>query len=71
MSFVKTTFPGSDIELSKNLKTGESNFNGEHVREGLVCIVAVKLGNPEFERRKKTRFANPEASIKTATPDAW
>jgi hypothetical protein len=26
MTFVKTTVPGSDIELSKNLKTGEANY---------------------------------------------
>jgi hypothetical protein len=38
----------------------DSNFNGEHVREGLSCIVAVKVPNPEFEGQTKTRLGNPE-----------
>jgi hypothetical protein len=39
---------------------GDSNFNGEHIREGLSCIVAVKVPNPEFEGQTKTRLGNPE-----------
>jgi len=44
----------------KLLKDADSNFNGEHVREGLSCIVAVKVPNPEFEGQTKTRLGNPE-----------
>ncbi|XP_006850688.2 DNA gyrase subunit B, chloroplastic/mitochondrial isoform X1 [Amborella trichopoda] len=36
------------------------NLSGEHVREGLTCIVSVKVPNPEFEGQTKTRLGNPE-----------
>lgn len=29
------------------------SFSGEHVREGLTCIVSVKVPNPEFEGQTK------------------
>lgn len=29
------------------------NLSGEHVREGLTCIVSVKVPNPEFEGQTK------------------
>lgn len=29
------------------------NLSGEHVREGLTCIVSVKIPNPEFEGQTK------------------
>nr|CAD1829116.1 unnamed protein product [Ananas comosus var. bracteatus] len=35
-------------------------LSGEHVREGLTCIVSVKVPNPEFEGQTKTRLGNPE-----------
>ncbi|TXG70177.1 hypothetical protein EZV62_005112 [Acer yangbiense] len=36
------------------------NLSGEHVREGLTCIISVKVPNPEFEGQTKTRLGNPE-----------
>ncbi|GKD13724.1 DNA gyrase subunit B, chloroplastic/mitochondrial-like protein, partial [Tanacetum coccineum] len=35
-------------------------MSGEHVREGLTCVISVKLPNPEFEGQTKTRLGNPE-----------
>ncbi|KAG2310257.1 hypothetical protein Bca52824_021814 [Brassica carinata] len=39
------------------------NLNGEHVREGLTCIVSVKIPNPEFQDQTKmylrALFPNP------------
>lgn len=45
---------------SKVIKDKEINLSGEHVREGLTCIVSVKVPNPEFEGQTKTRLGNPE-----------
>ncbi|KAG2310213.1 hypothetical protein Bca52824_021770 [Brassica carinata] len=45
---------------SKTVKEKDINLNGEHVREGLTCIVSVKIPNPEFEGQTKTRLGNPE-----------
>ncbi|GAV57956.1 DNA_gyraseB domain-containing protein/DNA_gyraseB_C domain-containing protein/Toprim domain-containing protein/HATPase_c domain-containing protein [Cephalotus follicularis] len=35
-------------------------LSGEHVREGLTCVISVKVPNPEFEGQTKTRLGNPE-----------
>ncbi|PHU22559.1 DNA gyrase subunit B, chloroplastic/mitochondrial [Capsicum chinense] len=45
---------------SKTIKEKDINLSGEHVREGLTCVVAVKVPNPEFEGQTKTRLGNPE-----------
>ncbi|KAF5747933.1 DNA gyrase subunit B chloroplastic/mitochondrial-like [Tripterygium wilfordii] len=45
---------------SKIIKDKEINLSGEHVREGLTCIISVKVPNPEFEGQTKTRLGNPE-----------
>ncbi|KAL1192471.1 DNA gyrase subunit B [Cardamine amara subsp. amara] len=45
---------------SKVIKEKDISLSGEHVREGLTCIVSVKVPNPEFEGQTKTRLGNPE-----------
>ncbi|KAJ3693757.1 hypothetical protein LUZ60_009237 [Juncus effusus] len=45
---------------SKSIKEKDISLSGEHVREGLTCIVSVKVPNPEFEGQTKTRLGNPE-----------
>ncbi|KAJ4971276.1 hypothetical protein NE237_004375 [Protea cynaroides] len=45
---------------SKIIKEKDISLSGEHVREGLTCVVAVKVPNPEFEGQTKTRLGNPE-----------
>ncbi|OMO51956.1 DNA topoisomerase, type IIA, subunit B [Corchorus olitorius] len=45
---------------SKIIKEKDISLSGEHVREGLTCIISVKVPNPEFEGQTKTRLGNPE-----------
>ncbi|KAL9273293.1 DNA gyrase subunit B, chloroplastic/mitochondrial-like protein [Drosera capensis] len=45
---------------SKLIKEKEETLSGEHVREGLTCVISVKVPNPEFEGQTKTRLGNPE-----------
>ncbi|KAK1293559.1 hypothetical protein QJS10_CPB17g01668 [Acorus calamus] len=45
---------------SKVFKEKDISLSGEHVREGLTCIVSVKVPDPEFEGQTKTRLGNPE-----------
>lgn len=41
------------------LKESES-LSGEDVREGIVCVISVKLENPQFEGQTKTKLGNSE-----------
>lgn len=41
------------------LKENDS-LSGEDVREGLVCVISVKLENPQFEGQTKTKLGNSE-----------
>ncbi|KAK9081789.1 hypothetical protein Syun_031235 [Stephania yunnanensis] len=45
---------------SKIIKDKDISLSGEHVREGLTCVISVKVPNPEFEGQTKTRLGNPE-----------
>ncbi|KAL9398249.1 hypothetical protein Peur_007210 [Populus x canadensis] len=45
---------------SKVIKDKDISLSGEHVREGLTCIISVKVPSPEFEGQTKTRLGNPE-----------
>ncbi|KAJ9544028.1 hypothetical protein OSB04_023735 [Centaurea solstitialis] len=45
---------------SKVIKEKDISLSGEHVREGLTCVISIKLPNPEFEGQTKTRLGNPE-----------
>eukprot|EP00271_Cylindrocystis_brebissonii_P018514 TRINITY_DN5283_c0_g2_i1.p1 TRINITY_DN5283_c0_g2~~TRINITY_DN5283_c0_g2_i1.p1 ORF type:complete len:866 (+),score=228.57 TRINITY_DN5283_c0_g2_i1:641-3238(+) len=44
---------------TKVVKEKEESLAGEHVREGLTCVLSVKVPNPEFEGQTKTRLGNP------------
>ena len=43
--------------LYKELK---ENLSGDDVREGLVCVISVKLSQPQFEGQTKTKLGNSE-----------
>ncbi len=42
------------------LKNADSTLSGEDVREGLTCVISVKLHNPQFEGQTKTKLGNAE-----------
>jgi DNA gyrase subunit B len=48
------------------LKAGDK-LSGEDVREGLTCVISVKLKNPQFEGQTKTRLGNSEVKGITET----
>jgi DNA gyrase/topoisomerase IV subunit B len=39
--------------LSVLFQDKDITLSGEHVREGLTCVVSVKVPNPEFEGQTK------------------
>ncbi|KAI3986272.1 hypothetical protein MKX01_028553 [Papaver californicum] len=57
---VKAAITKTLNNLAKTSKEKDISLSGEHVREGLTCVVSVKVPNPEFEGQTKTRLGNPE-----------
>ncbi len=49
------------------LKNSDDNLIGDDIREGLVAIVSVKLGEPQFEGQTKARLGNPPARTAVET----
>lgn len=51
----------NDYARQNNLfKSGQENFAGEDIREGLTAVLSVKLTNPQFEGQTKTKLGNTE-----------
>ena len=42
------------------LKENEENLSGEDVREGLTCVISLKIHEPQFEGQTKTKLGNSE-----------
>ncbi len=47
----------SDDVVPKNLK---EKLGGDDVREGLTCVISVRVPNPQFEGQTKTKLGNSE-----------
>ncbi|HQK79095.1 MAG TPA: DNA gyrase subunit B, partial [Syntrophales bacterium] len=45
---------------SSKLMKGKENLKGEDLREGLACVISVKVKNPQFEGQTKTKLGNSE-----------
>ena len=53
----------NDIAKQMNLiKEKSGTFQGTDVREGLVCIISVKIPEPQFEGQTKTKLGNIEVT---------
>lgn len=46
----------------KLIKEKGGSFQGTDVREGLVCVISVKIPEPQFEGQTKTKLGNSEVS---------
>ena len=46
---------------NKLLKDSEPNLSGEDIREGLTCIISVKIEDPQFEGQTKQKLGISEA----------
>ena len=55
------------------LKEKDENLTGDDVREGLVAVISVKLGEPQFEGQTKTKLGNSEVKgfVQRAMTDAF
>jgi DNA gyrase subunit B len=51
----------NNYAVSNNLfRELKDNLSGDDVREGLVCVISVKLPQPQFEGQTKTKLGNSE-----------
>ena len=48
---------------NKLLKDSEANLSGEDIREGLTCIISVKIEDPQFEGQTKQKLGTSEAQV--------
>jgi len=49
----------NDYAKKKNLLKNE-NLSGDDVREGLACIISLKIAEPQFEGQTKTKLGNSD-----------
>lgn len=49
------------MRQSGQLKEKQANLSGEDFREGMTCVIALKMRNIQFEGQTKTKLGNSEA----------
>ena len=55
------TRAANDFARRQNiLKANDANLSGEDVREGLTCVLSLKIREPQFEGQTKTKLGNSE-----------
>ncbi|GIJ47157.1 DNA gyrase subunit B [Virgisporangium aliadipatigenens] len=56
----------------KKILKGDEKLTGEDIREGLACIISVKIAEPQFEGQTKTKLGNTEMkSFVQKTCNEW
>lgn len=50
------------------IKAGDETFSSEDVREGLVCVISIKVPEPQFEGQTKTKLGNSDVK---GLVDSW
>ncbi len=46
--------------LEYNIVKKDEGFSSEDVREGLVCVISLKIPEPQFEGQTKTKLGNSD-----------
>ena len=58
---IALTRAANDFARKQNiLKGSDENLSGEDVREGLTCVISLKVQNPQFEGQTKTKLGNSD-----------
>ena len=63
VSGLRTAMTRAVNEAARNnkiLRDKDENLTGDDLKEGLTCVLSVKLGNPQFEGQTKTKLGNSE-----------
>lgn len=49
-----------DYITKNNLIKDKTNLSGDDIREGILCVISVKISEPQFEGQTKDKLGNPE-----------
>ena len=53
-------YADSDPQISKQIEKAKIEIAGEDFREGLTAVISIKVAEPQFEGRTKTKLGNSE-----------